>query len=90
MNQLISIYYDISEILNDETECVADAILHFTKPKKTRYVIMLSLEHLRLNQLKNELNTLYDTPMCEIQCFYKQWKIRQMDIGTQLTIMDFI
>jgi len=89
MNQLISIYYDISEILNDETECVADAILHFTKPKKTRCLIMLNLENLRLNQLKNELNALYDTPMCEIQCFYHQWKIRQMAVGTQLTIWDF-
>jgi|GEM_PF-4748144 len=83
---LISIYYDISEIFNDEIEITLDAILKLTDTKYKRNALRVKLDSLCLNTIESELNQLYSMQHKTLKKFY----IDSQSTGKQLTIFDFI
>jgi len=73
MIDLITIYYDLSKIFNDDIECVADAIRDLSGCKKSRYATILSLRYLRLKKFDKELNYLYDMKIDDLREYYNKW-----------------
>jgi len=73
MIDLITIYYDLSKIFNDDIECVADAIRDLGGCNKSRYATILSLRYLRLKKFDKELNFLYDMKMDDLRAYYAKW-----------------
>lgn len=86
MVDLVKIYYGLSELFNDETEILIDAIVEFTHTKYKRSNIKEKLELLNLTTLSNELNFLYDMKAEDIKSFCR----KRYKKGTQLTIWDVI
>ena len=89
-SELIHLYYDVSELLGDDVDCVSDAIIHLTGTSKTRYNVKLMLEHLRLNHLEEELNYLYDLKVSDLKEFSKVWELNEKPMGYQFTIWDYL
>lgn len=57
---LINIYYELSEIFNDDIEMLVVALHSLTNTKYKRSDIRDKLECLNLNTIEYELNQLYD------------------------------
>lgn len=88
--ELIDIYYNLSELLDDDIECVADAIKHFTHSEHRRSIILINLEYLRLENIESELIQILDIKKNVLIEFLVNWKIKQKKIGYQTTIFDFL
>ena len=91
-NQLVNIYYDLFEYL-DDMDLFVDAIKHFTKTPKFKSAILVQLENLRMLKLEDELNMLYDLPLNKLKDYAIEWKLRnkaKMVKKYQSSIFDFI
>ena len=91
-NQLVNIYYDLFEYL-DDMDLFVDAIKHFTKTPKFKSAILVQLENLRMLKLEDELNQLYDLPLNTLKDYAMKWKLRnkaRMINRYQSNIFDFI
>ena len=73
-NELVNIYYDLFEYL-DDMELFIDAIKHFTKTPKFKSAILVQLENLRMLKLEEELNMLYDLPLNTLKDYAMMWKL---------------
>ena len=74
--RLVGIYYELSELLGDDVECVADAILHFTHTEYRRSVIRNKLEYLRLHAIESELLQLREIKRDVLVEYYKFWELK--------------
>jgi len=70
---LVSIYYDLAKIFNDDIDCVAHALKELAGVKKVPYYIKQELELLRLKKFDKELNYLYDMKMDELKAFAEEY-----------------
>lgn len=73
-NELVNIYYDLYNVLDDD-QLFIDAIKHFTKTPKFKSAILVQLENLRMLKLEEELNTLYDLPLNMLKDYAMRWKL---------------
>lgn len=73
-NELVNIYYDLYNVLDDDNLFI-DAIKHFTKTPKFKSAILVQLENLRMLKLEDELNTLYDLPLNTLKDYAMRWKL---------------
>ncbi len=83
---LLDVYYDLSEIMNDDLEVLIDALKELTSCNKKKIELRNRLEKLNLETMETELNELYDIDMKVLKryCFNKQ------RVGTQTEIWDFL
>lgn len=91
-NELVNIYYDLYNVLDDDNLFI-DAIKHFTKTPKFKSAILVQLENLRMLKLEDELNQLYDLPLNTLKDYAMRWKLRnkaKMVKKYQSSIFDFI
>lgn len=91
-NQLVNIYYDLFEYL-DDMELFIDAIKHFTNTPKFKSAILVQLENLRMLKLEDELNMLYDLPLNTLKDYAMRWKLMnkaKMVKKYQSNIFDFL
>lgn len=91
-NQLVNIYYDLYNVLDDDNLFI-DAIKHFTKTPKFKSAILVQLENLRMLKLEDELNQLYDLPLNTLKDYAIKWKLRnkaKMVKKYQSNIFDFL
>ena len=92
MSNLISVYYDLYDILDDD-DLFVDAIKHFTKTNKFKSALNVQLSNLRLAKIEKELNILYDTPKIHLKKFAMNYKLKQKAKEVkkyQSSIFDFI
>ena len=73
-NELVNIYYDLYNVLDDDNLFI-DAIKHFTKTPKFKSAILVQLENLRMLKLEDELNMLYDLPLNTLKDYAMRWKL---------------
>ena len=73
-NELVNIYYDLYNVLDDDNLFI-DAIKHFTKTPKFKSAILVQLENLRMLKLEEELNMLYDLPLNTLKDYAMRWKL---------------
>ena len=66
---LINIYYDLSEVFNDDIEIMVQAIHDLTATSYKRCDIREKLECLNLNTIESELNQLYDINISTLRKF---------------------
>lgn len=83
---LISIYYDLSELFNDDVEVVIEAMLQLTHTKYKKNAIRVKLESLCLDTIESELNQLYDMQRATLKAFY----LKKTMLNRQTTIYDFL
>jgi len=86
MKLIISIYYDLSAIFDDDLNMMVDAIKELTKTKEKRSVILNNMEFLRLHNIEEELNNLYDVKVKVLKAF----RLRYIKRNKQTTIYDFL
>jgi len=86
MLSLIDIYYQLSEIMEDDTEILICAIKELTNTKKKNAELRNRLEKLNLDTIAEELNELYDIEIKVLKrfCFNKK------KVGCQTEIWDFL
>lgn len=91
-NELVNIYYDLYNVLDDDNLFI-DAIKYFTKTPKFKSAILVQLENLRMLKLEDELNTLYDLPLNTLKDYAMRWKLMnkaKMVKKYQSNIFDFL
>ncbi|MDD3443165.1 MAG: hypothetical protein PHW89_07875 [Sulfurimonas denitrificans] len=81
-DELLYIYYDIFDII-DDIEAIADAIIQYCYGTHKRDDIIEWLEMTKLHNLETELNFLYDMPMWKLREFKSVWDKKR------LTLFDF-
>lgn len=74
-NDLIQIYYDLYEILDDNI-IIAKHIKKVSKKKYSVRKIIYLLENLRLDKIDNELNILYDMKMEDLKKFKRVYMLK--------------
>lgn len=85
-NELLDIYYDLSELFDDNDEVLISALMKYGKCKYKRSIIRMCLSNLKLSILSESINELYDTDIRVIRAY----KLREEKIGLQSSIFDFI